>query len=143
MTVNATVFNPAAWTDGDTIWLPYRAEDSAGIGQWHGTSRIGLAHSTDGLQFERESEPILRPTETCELPGGCEDPRLVKIDDVFLLTYTSLRRPDSAPCAGQLQGFAFMGEARLAFPRQMMALCCCATAPTIRCGLLLRTGSAG
>ncbi len=83
------VFNPAAWTDGETLWLLYRAEDSTGIGQWNGTSRIGLATSTDGLRFLREPEPVLSPAEPWELPGGCEDPRLVKIDDTFYLTYTA------------------------------------------------------
>ena len=49
------VFNPAAWTNSDTVWMLYRAEDSTGIGQWNGTSSIGLAYSTDGLRFQRES----------------------------------------------------------------------------------------
>ncbi len=83
------VFNPAAWAEGDTLRLLYRAEDSTGIGQWNGTSRIGLATSTDGLYFLREPEPVLSPTEPWELPGGCEDPRLVKVDDTFYLTYTA------------------------------------------------------
>jgi predicted GH43/DUF377 family glycosyl hydrolase len=83
------VFNPAAWSDGSTIYLLYRAEDSTGIGQWNGTSRIGLATSTDGINFERENDPVLEPTEEWELPGGCEDPRIVKIDDTFYLTYTA------------------------------------------------------
>lgn len=83
------VFNPAAWTDGDRVYLLYRAEDSTGIGEWNGTSRIGLATSGDGVRFEREPEPILSPTEPWELPGGCEDPRLVRLGDTFYLTYTA------------------------------------------------------
>lgn len=83
------VFNPAAWTDGKTVYMIYRAEDSTGIGEWNGTSRLGLAESTDGIHFNRHSEPILEPTEPWELPGGCEDPRIVKIDDTFYLTYTA------------------------------------------------------
>jgi predicted GH43/DUF377 family glycosyl hydrolase len=83
------LFNPAAWTDGETIWLLYRAEDSTGIGKWNGTSRIGLATSTDGFLFDREPDPILEPTEEWELPGGCEDPRVVKINDIFYCTYTA------------------------------------------------------
>jgi len=27
------VFNPAAWSDGETIYMLYRAEDSTGIGK--------------------------------------------------------------------------------------------------------------
>lgn len=83
------VFNPATWSDGSTIYMLYRAEDSTGIGEWNGTSRIGLATSTDGINFKREDEPVLEPTEEWELPGGCKDPRIVKIDDTFYLTYTA------------------------------------------------------
>ena len=46
------VFNPAAWTDGETVYMLYRAEDTTGVGRWNGTSRIGLATSRDGLRFE-------------------------------------------------------------------------------------------
>ena len=83
------VFNPAAWADGEKVWMLYRAEDTTGAGAWHGTSRIGLAGSTDGLTFEREPDPVLEPTEAWETPGGCEDPRVVKIGETFYLTYTA------------------------------------------------------
>ncbi len=83
------VFNPAAFSDGETIYMLYRAEDSTGIGDWNGTSRIGLATSKDGYHFEREPEPVLEPTEPWELPGGIEDPRIVYIDQTFYLTYTA------------------------------------------------------
>lgn len=83
------VFNPATWSDGSTIYMLYRAEDSTGIGEWNGTSRIGLATSTDGIHFDREEKPVFGPTEAWELPGGVEDPRLVKIDSTFYLTYTA------------------------------------------------------
>lgn len=83
------VFNPAVWSDGSTIYMLYRAEDSTGTGEWNGTSRIGLATSTDGIHFEREDKPVLAPTEPWELPGGVEDPRLVKVDSLFYLTYTA------------------------------------------------------
>ena len=83
------VFNPTAWSDGSTVYMLYRAEDSTGIGDWNGTSRIGLATSTDGINFERFEKPVLEPTEPWELPGGVEDPRVVKIEDTFYLTYTA------------------------------------------------------
>ncbi|GAB4580334.1 MAG: glycoside hydrolase family 130 protein [Anaerolineales bacterium] len=83
------VFNPSVWTDGETIWMLYRAEDHTGPGQWNGTSRLGLAVSTDGLHFTREPHPVLEPTEPWELPGGCEDPRVVKIGHTYYLTYTA------------------------------------------------------
>jgi predicted GH43/DUF377 family glycosyl hydrolase len=83
------VFNPAAWSDGETIYMLYRAEDSTGIGIWNGTSRIGLATSTDGYNFDRRPVPVYEPVEEWELPGGAEDPRIAKIDDTFYLTYTA------------------------------------------------------
>ena len=83
------VFNPASWTDGETVYMLYRAEDTTGVGQWNGTSRIGLASSKDGLQFDREPDPVLEPTEDWEIPGGCEDPRIVKVGEMFYLTYTA------------------------------------------------------
>lgn len=83
------VFNPAAWSDGETIYMLYRAEDSTGVGIWNGTSRVGLATSNDGLNFTREPEPIYEPVEDWELPGGAEDPRIANIDGTFYLTYTA------------------------------------------------------
>ena len=44
------VFNPAAVVRNDTVFLLFRAEDS--IGKFAGTSRIGIAWSTDGLHFK-------------------------------------------------------------------------------------------
>lgn len=83
------LFNPTSIEVNGKIALLYRAEDSTGIGVWNGTSRIGLAWSEDGVHFEKEEEPVLVPTEPYELPGGCEDPRVVKISDTFYLTYTA------------------------------------------------------
>ncbi|HNU22925.1 glycosidase [Mesotoga sp. Brook.08.YT.4.2.5.1] len=82
------VFNPAAIVIDSTVYLLYRSEDWAGTGRWNGTSRIGLATSADGFEFSRRSDPLISPTESYEIPGGCEDPRIVKIDDTYILTYT-------------------------------------------------------
>jgi hypothetical protein len=49
------VLNPSAVVKGDTIFLFYRAQDSTGI------SRIGLAHSLDGLHFEKSNSPVFYP----------------------------------------------------------------------------------
>ncbi|MCD4693637.1 MAG: glycoside hydrolase family 130 protein [Calditrichales bacterium] len=83
------LFNPSSIEVDGKIALLYRAEDSTGIGVWNGTSRIGLAWSEDGIHFKREEKPVLEPSEPYELPGGCEDPRVVKIEDTFYLTYTA------------------------------------------------------
>jgi predicted GH43/DUF377 family glycosyl hydrolase len=83
------VFNPAAWTDGEQVYLLYRAEGPWDFAARGFASSLGLAVSRDGVQFAREAEPVLVPTELYELPGGCEDPRLARIDGRFYLTYTA------------------------------------------------------
>ncbi len=86
------VFNPAAVVREDTIWMLYRAEDTLGI--HGGTSRIGLAYSTDGISFERFLYPVLYPSldpaRDLEWEGGCEDPRVVQ-DSAgnYWMTYTA------------------------------------------------------
>src|SRR6056297_3050921 len=49
------VLNPAAIVKDDKVYLFYRAQDVSG------TSRIGLAVSTDGLHFEKQPEPVFYP----------------------------------------------------------------------------------
>ncbi|MBO8167024.1 MAG: glycosidase [Kosmotoga sp.] len=82
-------FNPAAIRVDDEIYLFYRAEDWTGHNSWNGTSSIGLAKSEDGLNFVKESEPIIKPEPPYEIPGGCEDPRIVEIDGLYIMTYTA------------------------------------------------------
>jgi predicted GH43/DUF377 family glycosyl hydrolase len=86
------VFNPAAVVRNDSVFLIYRAEDT--IGKHAGTSRLGLAISTDGLHFIRRKEPILFPDEDYmkgyEWEGGIEDPRVVESEDgTYIMTYTA------------------------------------------------------
>jgi beta-1,2-mannosidase len=86
------VFNPAAIVRNDTVFLLYRAEDN--VGKYAGTSRIGLAYSTDGLHFSKHPTPVLYPDNDAqkkmELEGGCEDPRIVQNDSgTYFLTYTA------------------------------------------------------
>lgn len=51
---------------------------------------LGIAISKDGIHFERRSnQPIFSPIFDGEDGGGVEDPRLVKIDDWYYLTYAS------------------------------------------------------
>ncbi|MDZ7265786.1 MAG: glycosidase [candidate division KSB1 bacterium] len=83
----AAATNPAAVVKDTTIYLFYQAKDRSGAGRWHGTSRIGLATSVNGLQFTRESQPVMVPTHDYETPGGCENPHLVEIEGVYYLTY--------------------------------------------------------
>lgn len=85
------VFNPAAWTDGTNVYLLYRAEGPSPFPGQASTSSIGLATSADGIRFTRHSVPVVKSSRASERPGGCEDPRLVYIDEMkkFFLTYTA------------------------------------------------------
>ena len=86
------VFNPAIAVRNDTLFMLYRAQDS--IGKPTGTSRIGLAASTDGIHFVRYPSPVLFPQNDAykkwEWQGGCEDPRLVQDSaGMYYMTYTA------------------------------------------------------
>lgn len=86
------VFNPAAVVRDNKVYMLYRAEDK--IGKHAGTSRIGLAVSDDGLNFEKRSEPVLFPEndslKVYEWEGGIEDPRVVEAPDgTYVMTYTA------------------------------------------------------
>jgi predicted GH43/DUF377 family glycosyl hydrolase len=90
--MSAGVFNPAAaFVDGRTVLL-FRAQDA------HGTSRIGYAESTDGLHFTITPEPVLSPETGYEKDGGVEDPRLLRIGDLWYLTYTGYNTRDAQLC---------------------------------------------
>ncbi len=86
------VFNPAIVIRRDTVFMLYRAQDS--IGKPGGTSRIGLAYSTDGLHFTKTPRPVFYPEpdayQAYEWQGGVEDPRIVEDSTgIYYMTYTS------------------------------------------------------
>jgi len=90
----ADVFNPGAVVRNDTVFLLFRAEDNPNAILGERTSRIGLAHSTDGIHFTKYPEPVFYPTQDdfrqWDHPGGIEDPRIVETPDgEFLMLYTS------------------------------------------------------
>jgi predicted GH43/DUF377 family glycosyl hydrolase len=86
---SVSTFNPAAIELEGKIYILYRALSS------DKTSTIGLAVTEDGFNIvERLDEPIYVPREKFEMkltPGhsGCEDPRIVKIDDRLYMFYTA------------------------------------------------------
>lgn len=86
----AAVFNAAAIKENNKIYLFYRATDKNSNG--HECSDymnyIGLATSDDGISFERIKEPLMGPIPDSITARGCEDPRVVKIEDTFYMTYT-------------------------------------------------------
>jgi predicted GH43/DUF377 family glycosyl hydrolase len=75
------VYNPAVIIVDGVFYMLYRAE-----GEGTGTGAIGLAKSEDGIHFTRHPEPVIVPEYDFEKKGG-EDPRLVRIEDVYYLTY--------------------------------------------------------
>lgn len=97
-------FNPAALYEDGKVHLVYRA-----IGDTD-TSVLGYAASSDGINIDvRHAEPMLIPRATFEgsFPahrgqpysgsytsggggcGGCEDPRITRIDNTVYLTYVA------------------------------------------------------
>ncbi|MDR0547261.1 MAG: glycoside hydrolase family 130 protein [Dysgonamonadaceae bacterium] len=90
-------FNPAATVLNDEIVVLYRAEDRSGEGIGQRASRLGYAFSTDGLHFNRLSEPVFYAgndaQKDLEYPGGCEDPRIAQTEDgLYVLFYTQWNR---------------------------------------------------
>jgi beta-1,2-mannosidase len=86
------VFNPAVIVRDGKMYMLYRAQDKTG--KPDGTSRIGLAESTDGIHFTRHTEPVLFPDndeqKKYEWQGGCEDPRVVEDSSgTYYMTYTA------------------------------------------------------
>ncbi len=96
------VFNPAAYKDDNhVVHLLYRAIGTDGV------SRLGYAKSEDGVSFpERLPYPVFFIESPRQIPGaqkrydpvlypsggswgGCEDPRLVRIDDTIYLTFNA------------------------------------------------------
>ena len=84
------VFNPAAIELDGKIHILYRAMSA------DNTSTVGYAVTSDGIHIdERLDVPIYGPRESFEkkgVPGGnsgCEDPRIVEIDNRLYMTYTA------------------------------------------------------
>lgn len=77
------VLNPAIYQDGNTVHMLYRAVRRGNY------STIGYARFEGPLNLvHRNVEPLLVPLFDYEA-HGIEDPRLVKIDDVYYLSFTS------------------------------------------------------
>lgn len=79
---SAGTFNPAVIAKGKELVMLYRAQDIAG------TSRLGYATSRDGIHFVRNPTPIFGPEAPYEMGGGTEDPRIVRINGTYYMTYT-------------------------------------------------------
>ena len=87
------VLNPAVVYDGEKFIMLYRA---AGNDKRH-QIRLGLAESRDGKHFTRVGNAPVFEGHRDEPDGGCvEDPRLVKMGDLYLLTYAARIRTYTA-----------------------------------------------
>ncbi|SFG60194.1 glycosidase [Prevotella sp. KH2C16] len=76
--------NPGVIYDHGTFYMLYRC---AGKDEKH-VIRFGLAESQDGFHFERQSDhPAFGPSEDGPDSGCVEDPRIVKFDNDFYITY--------------------------------------------------------
>ena len=81
---NLAVCNPGVWLQDGLFTMIYRA---AGDDADH-VIRFGLATSRDGIHFERASnQPLLGPSEDGPDAGCIEDPRIVKLDGHYYITY--------------------------------------------------------
>ena len=89
---SAYLYNPTALVLNETIFLLYRAQNSSK------TSSIGLAWSTDGVSFTRLNRPIVYATEPWEHIGGTEDPRIVRVNGTFYMTYTAFDNVTAQLC---------------------------------------------
>lgn len=70
----------------DDFVMLYRA----GGNEYNHIIRLGIALSKDGIHFERQSDkPIFDIDLRDADAGGFEDPRIVKIDGVYFITYAS------------------------------------------------------
>jgi len=79
---NEGVLNPAAIREGNTVHIFYRAVRKGNY------STIGYCNLDGPLTVkERSDKPLLIPESDFE-SHGIEDPRIVKIDDLYYLTYT-------------------------------------------------------
>ena len=90
----ADVFNPGAIVKNDTVFLLFRAEDNPDAILGGRTSRIGLAYSTNGIEFIKYPEPVLFPDNDefskWDQPGGIEDPRIIETPEgTYIMVYTS------------------------------------------------------
>jgi predicted GH43/DUF377 family glycosyl hydrolase len=83
----ATVHNAGVIKHQGRYYMLFRSH------QHNGRSIIGLAESADGYRFTVRSEPFMQPAvggEFAEYEAyGVEDPRIVKLEDAFYITYSA------------------------------------------------------
>lgn len=116
------VFNPAAVVRNGKVYMIYRAEDT--VGKFAGTSRLGLAVSSDGVHFTRRPTPVFYPDNDAMKPyeweGGCEDPRIVESPNgVYVMTYTTYDGDKARLCVATSKDLVSWQKQGLAFGQEM------------------------
>lgn len=114
------VFNPAAVVRDNKVYMIFRGEDK--IGQYGGTSRLGLAVSNDGFSFTKLPDPVLYPDNDSllnyEKDGGIEDPRITETEDgTYILTYTAFNGTLARLCVATSKDLIKWEKHGLAFGR--------------------------
>ena len=90
-----SVFNPTVWEhEPGKYGMLYRATNDVKPNEQEGyVSSIGLAWSTDGIHWDRQPEPLIKPDQPYEDSLGCEDPRITKLGDTYYIFYTAVSLP--------------------------------------------------
>ncbi len=82
-----TVHNAAVIKHADEYIMLFRSHLRTG------RSIIGLARSEDGFKFTADPQPFLMPAKEGRFAAyeefGVEDPRVTKVDDDYLITYSA------------------------------------------------------
>lgn len=84
---NHNVYNMAVLKEGSTFKMLYRGESKKDTAKTN-TGRLFLATSKDGVNFDRNPKPVMVSDQWYE-SRGVEDPRLIKVDGTYYLTYTA------------------------------------------------------
>lgn len=89
---NDGVLNPAILQDGNTVHVFYRGVRRGNY------STIGYAKLEGPLNvIDRKQEPLIIPSNEEEV-HGIEDPRIVKIEDTYYMTYTAYDGVNALGC---------------------------------------------
>ena len=92
-----SVLNPTVWREENgVIRLFYRAVNEGPRGYFEGKyeSSVGFGVSRNGIDFVRETRPLLAATEWYENELGIEDPTIIKLEGTYFLYYVAVSRSE-------------------------------------------------
>jgi len=106
---NKKVYNTASFLKDNVYSLVFRA-----IGDDY-ISRLGMATSLDGINFEVQEVPVFEPINKYET-HGCEDPRITLIDDTYWMAYTAYDGLTARIALTSTKDFMSWSERYILFP---------------------------